>query len=93
MGESTREDRVRGHAPEEALPEEEKQGMMESLSTPKSFNTAYYKNAEVDADIKNALHQIHGSIEIGGQEHFYLEGQAAFALPQDNGDMFVHCST
>ncbi len=43
--------------------------------------------------IENAPHQIQGSIEIGGQEHFYLEGQAAFALPQDSGDMFVHCST
>ena len=45
------------------------------------------------AAIKNAPHQIQGQIEIGGQEHFYLEGQAAFALPQDDGDMFVHCST
>lgn len=34
-----------------------------------------------------------GSIEIGGQEHFYLEGQAALAFPQENGDMLVHSST
>ena len=31
--------------------------------------------------------------EIGGQEHFYLEGQAALALPQEGGDMVVHSST
>ena len=34
-----------------------------------------------------------GRIEIGGQEHFYLEGQAALALPQEGGDMIVHSST
>jgi xanthine dehydrogenase large subunit len=33
------------------------------------------------------------SFELGGQEHFYLEGQAALALPQDNGDMVVQSST
>jgi len=36
---------------------------------------------------------VEGSIEIGGQEHFYLEGQAALALPQEGGDMLVHSST
>jgi len=36
---------------------------------------------------------VEGSFEIGGQEHFYLEGQAAAALPQDNGDMVVYSSS
>ncbi len=36
---------------------------------------------------------VEGSIEMGGQEHFYLEGQAACALPQEGGDMIVHSST
>ncbi|MEO2039699.1 MAG: xanthine dehydrogenase molybdopterin binding subunit, partial [Martelella sp.] len=31
--------------------------------------------------------------EIGGQEHFYLEGQAAMAVPQEAGGMVVHSST
>lgn len=34
-----------------------------------------------------------GVFELGGQEHFYLEGQAALAQPQDNGDMVVQSST
>ena len=34
-----------------------------------------------------------GSMFIGGQEHFYLEGQVAMALPQEDGGMFVHTST
>ncbi|MCV0425240.1 MAG: xanthine dehydrogenase molybdopterin binding subunit [Roseibium sp.] len=34
-----------------------------------------------------------GSMFIGGQEHFYLEGQVAMALPQEDGGMLVHTST
>ena len=43
--------------------------------------------------IEAAPHQIGGSFEVGGQEHFYLEGQIALALPQEGGDMVVHSST
>ncbi|MDO6727511.1 xanthine dehydrogenase molybdopterin binding subunit [Cognatishimia sp. 1_MG-2023] len=46
-----------------------------------------------DDAIQNAPHQLNGSIDMGGQEHFYLEGQAALAQPQDNGDMLVQSST
>ena len=42
--------------------------------------------------IKGAAHSIEGRIEIGGQEHFYLEGQAALALPADEG-VVIHCSS
>ena len=34
-----------------------------------------------------------GRIDIGGQEHFYLEGQVAMAIPGEDGDMLVHSST
>lgn len=34
-----------------------------------------------------------GSFDLGGQEHFYLESQAALAQPQENGDMVVVSST
>lgn len=43
--------------------------------------------------LPNAPLRLQGQIEIGGQEHFYLEGQAALALPQEGGDMVVHSST
>ncbi len=36
---------------------------------------------------------IEDSFEIGGQEHFYLESQAALAVPQEDGEMVVHSST
>jgi xanthine dehydrogenase large subunit len=34
-----------------------------------------------------------GSMRIGGQEHFYLEGQVAMAQPLEDGGMLVHSST
>ena len=37
--------------------------------------------------------RISGGFAIGGQDHFYLEGQVAMALPGEDGDMLVHSST
>jgi xanthine dehydrogenase large subunit len=31
--------------------------------------------------------------QMQGQEHFYLEGQIALALPQEDGGVLVHCSS
>ncbi|MEM5585171.1 xanthine dehydrogenase molybdopterin binding subunit [Roseibium sp. AS2] len=36
---------------------------------------------------------LEGAMLIGGQEHFYLEGQVAMAQPQEDGGMLVHSST
>ena len=52
-----------------------------------------WSKGDVDAALKAAPHRLSGTIEMGGQEHFYLEGQAALALPQEGGDMLVHSST
>ncbi|MEM5521893.1 xanthine dehydrogenase molybdopterin binding subunit [Sulfitobacter sp. AS59] len=52
-----------------------------------------YQKGDAASALKQARQTLAGSINIGGQEHFYLEGQAALALPQDNGDMVVHSST
>ncbi len=38
-------------------------------------------------------HHLRGALEIGGQEHFYLEGQACVAWPQDDGGVLVQSST
>ncbi len=40
-----------------------------------------------------APHRAQGASAIGGQEHFYLEGQVALALPQEDGQMLVHVSS
>ena len=34
-----------------------------------------------------------GEIEIGGQDHFYLEGHIAVAIPKEDGDMEILSST
>jgi xanthine dehydrogenase large subunit len=52
-----------------------------------------WTKGDVDAALAAAPHRIKGRIDMGGQEHFYLEGQAALALPQEGGDMVVQSST
>ncbi len=52
-----------------------------------------YEKGDADAAIDAAPRQIEATFEIGGQEHFYLEGQAAMAVPNEGGDMLVHSST
>ena len=52
-----------------------------------------YTKGDVDAALAEAPHQVRGTLELGGQEHFYLEGQAALAIPGEDGDMVIHCST
>ncbi len=39
------------------------------------------------------LKTIEGTLDIGGQDHFYLESQAALAVPGEGGTMHVHSST
>jgi len=48
---------------------------------------------EPDAAMQNAAHQLAGRFSIGGQDHFYLEGQIAMACPREDGDMLVYTST
>ncbi len=52
-----------------------------------------YQKGDANAAIAAAPRVVAGIIETGAQEHFYLEGQAALALPQEGGDMVVHSST
>ena len=48
-------------------------------------------------DVADALSssplQLEGTFNIGGQEHFYLEGQVALALPGEGQEMHVYSST
>ncbi len=52
-----------------------------------------YSRGDPEQAIANAPHLIEGTLELGGQEHFYLESQAAMVMPQENGDVVVHSST
>ena len=52
-----------------------------------------WTRGDVAAALATAARVIDGVFEVGGQEHFYLEGQVAAALPQEGGDMLVYAST
>jgi xanthine dehydrogenase large subunit len=43
--------------------------------------------------IAGAAHRLQGHFRCGGQDHFYLEGQIALAVPREDGAMLVHSST
>jgi xanthine dehydrogenase molybdopterin binding subunit/xanthine dehydrogenase small subunit len=48
---------------------------------------------DVTAALAVAPHVLEGEFEFGGQEHFYLETQAAWAEAGEDGTMLVHSST
>lgn len=51
------------------------------------------KRGEPEAEIGKAPHRLQGRMYIGGQEHFYLEGQIALAIPGEDEDITVWSST
>lgn len=52
-----------------------------------------FAHRNVEADLQKSASVISESFLIGGQEHFYLEGQVSLAIPEEQGGMTVHCST
>jgi xanthine dehydrogenase large subunit len=52
-----------------------------------------FARGDAPAAVTAARHRLTGELEIGGQDHFYLEGQVAYAQPQEDGDLLVHSST
>lgn len=55
--------------------------------------SATMKRGDSGAAMSNAPHRLKGSLAVGGQDQFYLEGQIAMAIPEEDGDMFVYSST
>ncbi len=43
--------------------------------------------------IRESKNYLKGSFTTGSQEHFYLEGQVAFAIPKEDNDLLVYSST
>ncbi len=52
-----------------------------------------FVQGDVDAALQAAPHRLKGVFICGGQEHFYLESQAAIAYPLENGQIEVHSSS
>jgi xanthine dehydrogenase large subunit len=51
------------------------------------------ERGDVEAALAAAPRRVTGSMLIGGQEHFYLEGQVALAVPGEDEDMTVYASS
>jgi len=68
---------------------------LEAQETGHPFVTAPLKleRGEIEQGFSDADHRIKGQIKTGGQDHMYLEGQIAFAIPGEDEDVVVHCST
>jgi xanthine dehydrogenase large subunit len=52
-----------------------------------------FGQGEIEPALARAPNNLKGQLRIGGQEHFYLEGQIAFAIPGEDGAIHVHSST
>jgi xanthine dehydrogenase large subunit len=51
------------------------------------------RRGEPELALAASAEQLAGELFVGAQEHFYLETQAALALPEDGSGMLVHSST
>ncbi len=51
------------------------------------------KRGDAAAALAKSPHTLSGTLEVGGQEHFYLEGQIAYALPQEQKQWLIYSST
>ncbi len=53
----------------------------------------FIKRGDAATALKNSVHTLNGTLEVGGQEHFYLEGQVACVLPQEQNQWLIYSST
>ena len=51
------------------------------------------QRGDSQAALSAAKHRLDGSLDLGGQDQFYLEGQIATALPAEDGDLYIYSST
>ncbi|KAB2660503.1 MAG: xanthine dehydrogenase molybdopterin binding subunit, partial [Verrucomicrobia bacterium] len=69
-------------------------GLREAIAA-ESFHTPAntIRRGDPEADMAASPHRLAGELAVGGQDHFYLETQACWAEPGDDGSMFVNSST
>jgi xanthine dehydrogenase large subunit len=51
------------------------------------------RHGDSEKALKAAPHRLKGELRIGGQEHFYLEGQISQAVPKEDNQMWILTST
>lgn len=64
-------------------PENDKQ-----VTTPLTLN-----RGDTAAAIAAAPRRVKGRMKLGGQDHFYLEGQVSLAVPGEDDEVTIYCST
>lgn len=69
-------------------PEAAQQAGMDYVTPPLTLKRGAARDA-----MARAAHRIKGKFRIGGQDHMYLEGHIAFAIPGEDEDVTVHSST
>jgi len=52
-----------------------------------------FGRGDIEGALAAAPKKLEGLFRIGGQEHFYLEGQASLAIPGEAGEMLMQTST
>lgn len=57
------------------------------------YEPNFIRRGDAAGALKTAPQILEGEFSFGGQEHFYLEMQAAYAEPGEDGSMFVMSST
>lgn len=70
------------------------------LDLEQAINAAFHvrpphvmQRGDSEKAIKNADHRVAFVFTIGGQDHFYLEGQVSIAIPEENGGVTIYSST
>ena len=58
------------------------------VTTPLTLN-----RGDAAAAIAAAPRRVKGRMKLGGQDHFYLEGQISLAVPGEDDEVIVYCST
>ncbi|WP_411905820.1 xanthine dehydrogenase molybdopterin binding subunit [Rhizobium mayense] len=51
------------------------------------------KRGDASAALADAPRRVTGRMRLGGQDHFYLEGQVSLAVPGEDDEVIVYCST
>ena len=83
-----------------ALAKIEYEEMEPMLDLARAIADAYYVRpphrmqwGDAGAVLKKASRRFQGELRVGGQEHFYLEGQVSLAIPEEEGGMIIYTSS
>lgn len=55
--------------------------------------TRFINRGDISKGFSESDHILEGELNIGGQEHWYLETQSAFAVPQEDEDIVIYASS